>query len=143
MARRQDVFAAAGELLTQLLAGAQPREDDFDLITWDESAHPDHLLGQINDAHLLAHIEHINLTSLSEGGRLYDEADRLGYGQEVARHLRIGHGHRTAAGDLAPERRDRTSSAADYVAESDRAVNRGVAVRHRQNQQLANPFRGA
>src|SRR6266571_7771239 len=121
MARRQDAFAAAGQLLTQLLAGPQPREDDFDLITWDESAHPDHLLCQINNAHLLAHIEHVNLTSLSERGRLYDEADRLRNGQEVARHLRIGHRYRTAAGDLAPECRDRTSSAADHVAETDGA----------------------
>ncbi len=89
------------------------------------------LLGQVEDAHRLAHVEDEDLAALAHGPGLQHELRRLRDGHEVALHVRVGDRHRPAVGDLVPEDRDHRAGRAEHVAEAhgEEAGRRGGAGR--------------
>ena len=119
VARRDDPFALGDQLLVELLAGPQAREDDLDVLLRLEAVESDHVPGQIQDPDRLAHLEDEDLAPLSHRPGLQDQLGRLGDAHEVAGDLRMGHGHRAPLGDLLLEEGDHRSGTADDVPESD------------------------
>ena len=87
-------------------SGRRPREQD-------------QVAGQVDDLDRLAHVEHEDLTAAAHGGGLQDELDGFGDGHEVAAHLGMGDGDRTAGGDLLLEDGDDAAVGAEHVAEAD------------------------
>jgi hypothetical protein len=67
---------------------------------------PDHVLREVDDPHRLAHVEHEHLAAAANRARLHDERDGLRNRHEVPSHVRMGHGHGSAALDLLAENRD-------------------------------------
>src|SRR5207253_273297 len=98
----------------------------------------DHLLGEVGDPHLLAHVEDEDLALRREGRRLYDEARCFVAGHEESRGLGISEEHRPAALDLTQEERDDAAAAAHHVAEADGSEGRRTAVAERRDAQFAN-----
>ena len=80
----------------------------------------DHLAGQVEDAHRLAHLEHEDVSrAAAEVTRLDHELHRLGNRHEVAGHLRVGDGDRSAALDLIAKDRHHAPGRGEDVAEPD------------------------
>ena len=121
MQGRAGALLRIAKVLRQLLAGPGAREPDRDLAADDVARQPDHALGQIEDAHRLAHVEHEDLAAFGENRRLQHELDRLVDAHEEPGHPGIGDRDRAAAGDLEGEGRDHAAPAADDVAEAHRA----------------------
>jgi hypothetical protein len=67
----------------------------------------------------LAHVEHEDAAAAADRAGLDHERDRLRDRHEEARHLRVGHGHRAAALDLAAEERDHGAGRVEHVPEAD------------------------
>ncbi len=57
------------ELLAQLLAGAGAGKDDFDAAPRFEVGEVDQVFGQIEDAYLLAHAQHMGFAAVIHDGR--------------------------------------------------------------------------
>ncbi|MCY1375119.1 hypothetical protein D9M69_625080 [compost metagenome] len=69
----------------------------------------DHLLGQFDDPHRLAHVQDKDITALSHGARLDHQLCRFRDGHEVSSDLRMRDRQRTARLDLfVKQRNDRT-----------------------------------
>src|SRR5581483_6663436 len=105
--------------LVHLLAGLRAGEHDRDL-RLVAARQADHLLGEIEDAYGLAHVEHVNLSAAAHRTRLDDERRRLRDRHEEARHLWARHRYGTAALDLPAEDRDHGAGRAEHVAEANR-----------------------
>ena len=60
---------------------------------------------------------------VADDRRLHDELAGLGDGHEEALDLRVGHGHRPALLDLAPEQRHHAAGGVQHIAEADRDVS--------------------
>ena len=71
--------------------GAGPIELDRDLAPRLLAREPDHVLGEVDDLHRLAHVEHVDLAALGDRARLDDELHRLRDRHEEARHLGVRH----------------------------------------------------
>ena len=78
----------------------------------------DHVAGEVEDLHRLAHVEHVDLAAAADRAGLHDERHGLRDRHEVARHLRMRHGHRPALLDLAPEDRNHAARGVEHVAEA-------------------------
>ena len=65
-----------------------------------EAAQADHLFGQIDDFHRIAHVEHKHIAAFAHGAGLNHELRRFGYGHEVAGDVGVGERYRAADGDL-------------------------------------------
>ncbi|MNP15376.1 hypothetical protein D3C76_1077300 [compost metagenome] len=69
----------------------------------------DHLLGQLDDPHRLAHVQDKNIAALPHGARLNHQLRRFRDGHEVSSDLRMRDSQRTARLDLfVKQRNDRT-----------------------------------
>ena len=112
------------EFLAELLAGADAREDDLNIPARFQPGETDQVLCQVQDADLFAHAQHEELGATPHGRRLENQVNRLGDGHEIASHLRMGDGHRPAAGNLALEERDDAAAAAKHIAKSYRDERR-------------------
>ena len=119
MARWLDVFHLMDRLFVKLFPGAQPSEGNLDVILRLESAQLDHLPGQIDDFHGVAHIEDKDFPALGLQRALQDEPDRLRDTHEITGHLRMGHGDGSTRGDLPSEGRHDTSRRAKHIAKAD------------------------
>ena len=122
---RPDLLAVGPELLVQLLARADADERDRDVRLRILAREADHVDGQVEDLHRLAHVEHVDLAAAADRAGLHDERHRLRDGHEVARHLRMSHRHRTALLDLAAEDRDHAAGGVEDVAEANGDEARG------------------
>src|SRR5438445_351545 len=71
--RRCDLLVVRDELLAQLLARTEAREDDFDVLVRFEARELDHVTREVEDPDRLPHLEDERLAAGSEGGRLEDE----------------------------------------------------------------------
>ena len=99
-------------------------------------------LRELDDVHGLAHLEREHLAAGRERRRLQDQLDRLLDAHEVARHGRVGDGHRSARRDLREERRHDRAAAAEHVAEAHRAEH-GVASGQPADDLLRHPLGSA
>ncbi|MNC50867.1 hypothetical protein D3C75_1001330 [compost metagenome] len=69
----------------------------------------DHLLGQLDDPHRLAHVQDKNIAALPHGARLNHQLRRFRDGHEVTSDLRMGNRQWPARLDLfVKQRNDRT-----------------------------------
>ncbi|MNI57207.1 hypothetical protein D3C73_1122540 [compost metagenome] len=76
----------------------------------------DHLLGQLDDPHRLAHVQDKDITALSHGARLDHQLCRFRDGHEVSSDLRMRDRQRTARLDLfVKQRNDRTRRSQDIT----------------------------
>ncbi len=76
MAGLRDLFSGELELLEELLAGAQARERDLHVDVGAQTGQRDHLLGEVQDPHGLAHVEDEDLAALAHRAGLEDELRR-------------------------------------------------------------------
>ena len=79
---------------------------------------------------------------LRHGAGLNHQLGGLGNGHEVARHVRVRHGHRPAGLDLLAEAAHDGARAVEHVAEADHGENggaaaRGLGLQHQLGQALA------
>ncbi len=116
IARSQDLGVVVQPLL-HALAGTKPDVRDRDVVLGAQAGEPDHLAGQVEDRHGLAHVEQEDLALVGHRARLEHEAHRFGDGHEVAGHVGAGDRHRAAVEDLVEERRHDAAAAAEDVAE--------------------------
>ena len=137
--RRVDGLALVPELLVQLLAG--PGADELDLRRRLLAGEADHVLGEVDDLHRLAHVEHVDLAAAADRAGLDDERRRLRDRHEVARHLGVRDGQRPAALDLAPE--DRHDRARTSRARCRSARRRSASARRRGARTSRRPTRRA
>src|SRR5207249_30190 len=70
--RGGDLLLGGHQLLVQLLARAEADEADRDVLVGLEAREPDHLPGEVEDAHGLPHVEDEDLAAPAEGGGLQD-----------------------------------------------------------------------
>src|SRR5208337_4263652 len=113
------LFLRIRQLLEELLAWPQAREDDFDLI-FRLTGKADQVVCQVQDLDWFTHVENKNLSPLAQGTSLEDQLRRLGDGHEVAGHFGVRDGHRLPAADLLLEERDNAAIGSQDVAEADR-----------------------
>ena len=108
------------EVLVQALAGPGADDLDLDVLVGAVAGEADHLAGELDDLHRLAHVEHEHLALVGHRAGLQHEADGFGDGHEVAGHLGVGDRDRPALDDLAEERGHHAAAAAEHVAEAHR-----------------------
>ncbi len=87
----------------------------------------DHPPRQIPDPHRFPHIEHEYIAALRHRAGLNHELRGLRNGHEVADHLRVGNGDRTAGFDLLAEQRHHGTGRRQYIAEPHHAKARLAA----------------
>ncbi len=109
---------------------------DLDVLVRAVPGEADHLACELDNANRLAHLEHEDLALLRHRAGLQHEAHGLGDRHEVARHLGVGHGDRTAFDDLAEEGRDDAAATAQHVAESHGRERQRVLFADRQHGEL-------
>ena len=142
-------FGRVEQLLVELLARPQAGEDDLDVLVGPKPGKLDHPLGEIDDADRLAHVEHEDLAAVrllpacaeACSTRLHGLRD----GHEEARHLRVGDGHRAAAGDLLLEARHDASRSSPARCRSGPVLKRLVLESQRRapGNSLGGPLGGA
>src|SRR5439155_12896401 len=116
----RDGLPVADQLLAELLAGLRPDELDRDVAVRLPPRQADHLLGQVDDAYRLAHVEDVHLAATPDRTRLDDELNRLRDRHEVPRHLRMRDADRAALGDLLAEDGDDAAGRVEHVPEPHR-----------------------
>ena len=117
-------------LLIQLLPGPEAGVGDLDVHAGGEAGQLDQVSGQGVDLHGPAHVQHEDLAAVGIGPGQHHQAHRLGDGHEVPDHVRMGHGHGAAPGDLLLEDADHGAVAAQDVAEADRHELRLDILKH-------------
>ncbi len=138
--RRLQLLARGEELLVQLLAGPRLGELDRDVRLGLVAGEPDHVVGEVDDLHRLAHVEDEDLALAGADVAGSDhQLHRLGDRHEVARHLRVGDGDRAAALDLAAEDRHDAAGGGEDVAEADRGEARLRVLRRRRPRRSTRP----
>ena len=139
-------IVADQQLLVELFRGTQAGVGNLDvpvgmlLVAHGQSHEIDHAPRQISDPHRLAHVEHEHIAALGHGAGLDDELRSLRDGHEVADHLRMRHGDRTAGFDLFIEQRHHRTGRGQHIAESHHAKPRLAAA---PMQSLQDDFREA
>ena len=118
--RLPEAFLGHELLLVQLFSRTQAGIGDRDIYAGLESGQLDQVSGQGIDLHGPAHIQHEDLAAMGVGPCQHHQAHRLGNGHKVADHIRVGHGHGAALGDLLLEDGDHGAVAAQDVPETDR-----------------------
>src|ERR1700694_672562 len=134
------------EFLMQLFPGPYTGIDNRNIDLRAKSPHADHLAGKIIDTNTLPHLQHENVPAFRVTGGLDDEAGCLRNVHEIAGHIRVGNGDRTAKIDLPRKGWDDATTAAKHVSKPDgRALSHaltGLAVAVATcNQHLSNAFR--
>ena len=103
---------AVEQLLVQLLARAQAGEADLDVLFGLQSRETDHLPREVDDLDRLAHIQDEDAAAFPsrksgtihpEDAGLQHQADGFPHRHEVALHVGVGDGQRTATTELALE----------------------------------------
>ncbi len=138
--RRLDDLRVVVQVLVQALAGAGSDDLDLDVLVGTVAGEADHLAGELDDLHRLAHVELEHLALVGHRTGLEHEAHGFGDGHEVARHLGIGDRDRSALDDLAEERRHDAAAAAEHVAEAHCREGQQVLVAHREDRELGDPL---
>ena len=91
-----NLFASVEQFLMKFFAGAQAGENDFHIPPRARAGQPDHLFGEVEDPHRLAHVQDTNGAAIDsrivEDGGLKDQFNRFANGHEIARHRRGGDG---------------------------------------------------
>ncbi len=116
MLRMRPALAVPDEFFVELLAVAEAGEDDVDVL----AACCDHPLGNIEDAHRLAHVENEHFAGFADSAGLHHELARFGDRHEIAGRIRVRDRQGTARLDQGGERREHGTPAADHVAETHR-----------------------
>ena len=116
----------ANRISLQPLARPDAGEGDLDVAAGLEAGQPDHALGEIDDLHRLAHVEHIDRRrpTRSRPERMARRRDHevagLADGHEVAHHVRMRDGDRPAGLDLRLELRHHRAVRREHIAEAHR-----------------------
>src|ERR687885_2483436 len=139
MSGRGAALGLLGEHLVQLLAG--PEANELYLYVLGPH-HLDHLRCQVYDSDGTAHLQNVSSIRVGHGARLKDQGDGLGYGHEVACHLRMGDRYRPPGLYLSPESRYNAPPAPEDVSEAHRGVERlKVLIRRRAHDHLRQALR--
>ena len=129
----------------QLLTGSTTDDLDRDVAVGVQTGEPDHVPGELDDPHRVAHVEHVHGNGSPRGAqraRADDQLHGLRDRHEVARHLGIGDGHRAAGGDLTAEDRDDRAGGPQHVAEAhDRVARVGMVGARRLHRPLRERLR--
>jgi len=129
-------FAMTEQILGQLLARPQAREDDVDL--------PGRARGQascdVGDPYLFPHVQHQRLAAAADDGRLQDQLDRFVRGHEITTDLRMRHGYRATGRDLRGQGGEYGSAAAEHIPEAHAEVSPGCLASHVRGEPLRDSF---
>src|ERR671920_634309 len=136
---RGAVFGLLGERLVQLLAG--PQADVLQLHS-PGAHHLYHLSRKVHYLDGTSHLQAVDAVRVGHSARLQDQGDGFGGDHEIARHLRVGYGHRPPGLYLPPEGRYDAPPAPQDVAEAHRSVERlRVLLGRRPNEHLREALR--
>ena len=131
------------QLFVKLFTGAQAHDLDLHIHTRLVAVKADELLGQVHNAHRLAHIQHIDIAALCQCTRLQHQLGCFRDGHKVAHDVGVSQGDRPALFDLGFKQRDNAAVAAQHVAKADRhALHVGVA-RKGLDEHLTDPLGAA
>ena len=92
----------------------------FDVVADAQAGEADHVVGQVEDADRLAHVEHEDFAALPHRAGLDHKLRRLGNQHEVARDVGMRHRDRPAAGNLLAKDRHHAAGGIEHVAEPHR-----------------------
>src|SRR5262245_15500358 len=115
--RRLKLFSVTDEFFVELFAGAQPDITDGNVLVGNVAGQADQISREVDDFHLLAHVEHEDLLPCGKNGRLQHEFDRLRNEHEVAADLRMRDGDGSTGANLVHHPRNDAAIAAEDVAE--------------------------
>ena len=111
-----DGFLVLEQDLVDTLTRPHAGKDDGDVLVGREARDLDHLAGEVENAHLLAHFQHIDrgplhpdVRGIGVRGRREDELRGLAHRHEIAHHVRMGDRDGAATRDLFLELRNRPS----------------------------------
>ena len=130
------------EPLVEPLARPGPGDLDGDVVVGAQAGEPDHLAGQAQDRRRFPHVEQEDPFPVGQCTGLEHEADGLGDGHEVARHLLARDRDRPPVEDLAEERRYDAPAATEHVAEPDRRARQVIAAADPDHDVLGGPLGG-
>jgi hypothetical protein len=133
------VVEALVEALTRPAAGDLDRY----VVARAQAGQPDHLPGQAQDRRRFPHVEQEDPSPVGQGTGLQHEADGLGDGHEVPRHLLARDGDRPPVEDLAEERRHDAAAAAQHVAEPNCCARHVVVAADADHDVLSRPLGSA
>ena len=77
-----------------------------------------HFPGEVGDTDWRSHVQHENVTAVTEHRALEDERYSLGNSHEIACNLRVSDSDRSTAVDLARKSGDDTAGRAEHVAKA-------------------------
>ena len=131
------------EPLVETLTRPGAGDLDRDVVVRAQAGETDHLAGQAQDRRRFPHVEKEDPFPVGQGTGLQHEADGLGDGHEVARHLLARDRDRPPVEDLAQERRHDAPAAAEHVAEPDRGAGQAIAAADANHDVFGGPLGGA
>ena len=114
-----EVFGFDQEFLVEFFAGA---EAGFDYLYSLGAHEADHVFGQVQDLHGLAHVKHEEFAVVGHGSRGKDQLAGLWDGHEVSYDSLVRYGNRTTLLNLFLEKRNYGTCTSQYVAEPRGAV---------------------
>ena len=130
-------------LFVQLLAGTQSCEDDLNVLAYLIAGKLDQVLGQVQNANRLSHIQNKDFSAPCVGAGLQHQGDSLRNSHKIPNDVRIRHRHRSAGRNLLFKQRDNASVGAKDIAEAHRhKIARIMAVEH-LNDHLADALGGS
>src|ERR687885_2126647 len=139
MSGRGAALGLLGEHLVQLLSGPEANELYLYVLG---THHLDHLRRQVYDSDGTTHLQNVSSIRVGHGARLKDQGDGLGYGHEVACHLRMGNRYRPPSLYLSPKGRYNAPPTSKNVSEAHRGVKRlKVLIRRRVHDHLRQALR--
>ncbi len=109
------------QLLEQLFAGAQARDNHLDILIGNVAAQSYKRARQVVNVHRLAHVQNEHLAARRKRARLQHEPDRLGNRHEITFDISVRHSHWPAFVYLAQERRNYRARRTEHVAEPHRS----------------------
>ena len=128
--RISKTFLIHEDFFVELLARSQAGEFDLDIFIRNEAGHADHVLSEVENLHGFAHVENKDLTTLSIGTCLKDEAYRFWNGHKEADDVRMRDRDRTSSFDLLLEEWDDRAVGTQDIAETNGYERRLGILRH-------------
>ena len=108
------------QLFVELLAGPQSRELDVNIFRIAQPREHDHVFGEVDDLHRIAHIEDQHISRRADSPSLDDQLDRFGNRHEEPLHIGMRDRDRPPAFDLLAECRDDAAHRVQHIAEANR-----------------------
>ena len=108
------------DFFVKLFTRSQTSEFDFDVFIRNKAGHADHVPGEVEDLHRLAHVEDEDLAAFGVGTGLKDKTYRFWNRHEEADDVRMCDRDRTTGFDLLFKERNNRAVRTKNVAKADR-----------------------